>query len=116
MAGIVFDLARPEDDAALRRLLRENPMPGSISVTMEREPSYFRAAGVEGPFHQVAVGRYEETGEVVGMGTRSIRPVYLNGEVRNVGYLGQLRVFRGAGSRALVGRGLARGFEFMKRL
>src|SRR5512133_1633844 len=116
MPSIIFDLVRPEDDEALRRLLRNNPIAGRISVTMEREPSYFRAVALEGPFHQVAVARDQETGEVVGMGTRSIRPAYLNGEVRDIGYLGQLRVLHRAGEKSVVARGLAQGFEFMKRL
>jgi hypothetical protein len=91
-------------------------MEGRIAVTMEREPSFFRAAGVEGPFHQVAVGRDEETGEVVGMGTRSVRPVFLNGEVREIGYLGQLRVLHRPGKPRFVSRALARGFGFMREL
>ena len=116
MAGIAFELARPEDDEALRRLLRENPMAGRIAVSLEREPSYFRAAAVEGPFHQVAVGRDEETGEVAGMGSRSIRPVFLNGKVREIGYLSQLRVLHRPGKPLFVSRGLSRGFGFMREL
>jgi hypothetical protein len=116
MSGVRFELARESDDEALRRLLRDNPMPGSIALTLEREPSYFRAAAVEGPFHQVMVGRDEDTGEVVGMGTRSVRPVFLNGEVRDVGYLGQLRVLHQEGKPLFVSRALARGFGFLKAL
>ena len=43
-------LAALTDEAALRRMLRENPMPGAISLTFEREPDYFAAAGVDGSF------------------------------------------------------------------
>jgi hypothetical protein len=116
MAAVSFELARPSDDEALRRLLRENPMAGRIAVSLEREPSYFRAAAVEGPFHQVAVGRDEATGEVVGMGSRSVRPVFLNGQVREIGYLSQLRVLHRPGKPLFVSRGLARGFGFLREL
>jgi len=34
-------LATEADDAEIRRLFRENPMAGQISISLEREPSYF---------------------------------------------------------------------------
>ena len=74
MAHITFDLATHADEAALRRILRASPMPGSISVTFEREPDYFRASTIEGTFHQTIVARDSATGEIIGMGTRSVRP------------------------------------------
>src|SRR4051794_19024058 len=33
-----FDVATPADDAEIRRVLRENPMPGAIRLSLEREP------------------------------------------------------------------------------
>src|SRR4051812_34220400 len=36
-----FDVANQADDFEIRRLLRENPMPGKISISLEREPDYF---------------------------------------------------------------------------
>jgi hypothetical protein len=48
-------LATPTDDAALRQLLRDNPMPGNISLSYEREPSYFLAARVDGPLSQTII-------------------------------------------------------------
>src|SRR5262245_30508944 len=77
-------LAVPADDPALRRLLRENPFEGSISLSFEREPDYFKAASVEGPFHQTMVVFESGTGEIMGMGDRSVRPLWVNGEVREV--------------------------------
>ncbi len=35
MSSLRFELARAEDDPDLRRLLRENPIPGSISLSFE---------------------------------------------------------------------------------
>ena len=57
MSGIEIDLARPSDDAELRRILRETPTPGEISISFQREPSFFEASDVEGPFHQTVVAR-----------------------------------------------------------
>ena len=92
MPATTFRLATQADDAALRRLLRDNPMPGSISLTFEREPDYFIAAGLDGALSQTVVSIDETTGECQAMGARSLRPVYLNGEVQEIGYLGHLRV------------------------
>ena len=36
-----FEMARPEYDGVIRRLLRENPIAGEISLSFEREPNYF---------------------------------------------------------------------------
>jgi hypothetical protein len=76
----------------LRQLLRENPLPGPIALSYEREPCYFGAAVVEGPFHQVVVARDEQTGEVVGCANRSVRALFVNGEVQPVGYLSHMRL------------------------
>ena len=48
MSRISVELATSADDADLRRMLRENPMPGAISVSFEREPNYF--IGTKVPF------------------------------------------------------------------
>lgn len=92
MSKITFELATPAGDPELRRVLRENHMPGTISVSFEREPNYFIGAKVEGPFHQTVVARDQSVGEIVAMGSRSIRDVYLNGTVQSVGYFSHLRV------------------------
>ena len=92
MPDIIFNLATPEDEAELRRMLRQNPMPGAISVSFEREPNYFLAARVEGPFHQTLVARDQASGQVVGLGCRSVRMRYLNGSPQPVGYISQLRI------------------------
>jgi hypothetical protein len=92
MAGVSFELADARHDAALRRVLAENPMDGEISLAFEREPSYFHASAVQAPFHQVVAGRDRRTGEIVGMGTRAVRPGFINGEPADVGYLADLRL------------------------
>jgi hypothetical protein len=87
-----FEMASEADDAALRQLLRETPMDGRIRVTLEREPGFFAAASIEGEPHHAAVARDATTGEIVGMGSRSVREVFVNGQPVLLGYLSQLRV------------------------
>lgn len=87
-----FTLAQPTDDPAIRRLLRENPVPGQMALSYEREPDYFLGSSVMGPISQTLVARQEESGQVVGLATRSVRPLFVNGQAEEVGYIGQLRV------------------------
>ncbi len=87
MRGVRF--ATPEDEGQLRALLRENPMDSWVSITLEREPSYFRGASLMGASRTFLS---EEDGETVGMFSCSRLPVHINGEKAAVGYLGGLRV------------------------
>ena len=111
MPTLDFTLATPADDEALRRLLRENPIPGSISLTFEREPCYFDASAIEGPFHQTIVARETATGSVIALGNRSVRKLFLNGRPQDIGYMSQLRVRPDYGKGLYLARGLAGGFK-----
>lgn len=111
MSALTFTLATPADDESLRRLLRENPVSGSISLTFEREPCYFDASFVEGPFHQTIVARERDSGNVIACGNRSIRPLFINGQVQDIGYMSQLRVHPTYGKGLYLARGLAGGFK-----
>jgi hypothetical protein len=105
---LIVDLARPEDDPEIRRLLRENPMDGAIRVSLEREPNAFLAAAVEGERHATVVARDPDTGRIVGMGTRAVWNAFVNGEPCRLGYLSQLRIDRAArGRRRLIAAGYA---------
>ena len=86
-----FPIAGPADDAAVRRLLRENPMPGALALTLEREPSSFIGAALEGDVHDTVLCVAPD-GRVVGLGSRAVRDGFINGEPARVGYLGQLRL------------------------
>src|SRR5256885_6338965 len=103
-------LATPEDDASIRALLARSPVPGPITVTYRREPNYFAGCDALGPFHQVLVARDRE--EVVGLACRVVRPMFINGEAEQVGYLGQLRVDGPHRGRWFV----SRGFSFLRQL
>ena len=111
MAKYRFDLAQASDDADLRAVLAATPMPGTVSVSFQREPSYFGAAVVEGRFRQVLVARGESAGRcptvVVAFGALSVSDRYVNGRPRPIGYLSNLRVLPGHRRGSLVGRGYA---------
>lgn len=103
-----FELARDTDEPALRRLLRATPLPGEISVTLEREPCINHANGVEGERTQILVARGATDEAVVGMAARTVLTCFVNGKPTRVGYLGQLRILpRYQGRPALLKRGYA---------
>ncbi len=105
-----IDLANPDDDAAIRRLLATNAAPGRVTVTYEREPNYFAGCATMGRTCQSLVARAGEG--IVGVACRATRPMFVNGREVRVGYLGQLRVDERFRGRWLV----SRGFRFLKRL
>ncbi len=107
-----FELTTPADDPAIRRLLANNPVPGQVTLTYEREPDYFLGCGTMGRFCQVLVARHQASGQIAGVATRTTRPLFVNGQVEEVGYIGQLRVDEGFRGRWLV----SAGFRFLHQL
>lgn len=108
-----FTLATTDDDAELRNVLSSTPMIGQISVSFAREPNFFAATPVDGKLVQIIVGRDVERGRVIGMGSRTAGPRYVNEQRTNVGYLGGLRLlpqYRGQGGL------IARGYRFLRQL
>lgn len=105
-----IDLADGGDDAAIRRLLATNAVPGRVTVTFEREPNYFLGCGTMGRC-QVLVARGAQE-EIIGVAVRAARPMFVNGRAIEMGYLGQLRVDERFRGRWLV----ARGFQFLRQL
>jgi hypothetical protein len=81
-------------------------------VTFRREPSYFRAAPTDGPFRQVIICRETLSRRIVGFGLRAARRLYVNGEPREIGYLGSLRLLPEFRNIGLV----ARGYAFFREL
>lgn len=111
VSRIEFEAAGEPDDAGVRRLLRENPMAGRISISLEREPNYFADANVPGELKQTIVAK--ENGRIVCMGNCVIRERFVNGEPRRVGYLGGLRLATAYGGRFDI---LRRGYDFFHQL
>ncbi len=83
--------ACPEDDGEIRALLRNQPMDGPIRLTFEREPELRLATAVEGERHATVLVRERASGRLLGMGSRSVRWAWVNGEPARIGYLAQLR-------------------------
>lgn len=107
-------LATAADDPAVRRLLREHPLPGEVLVSLEREPDSSIAAAIEGDVHQTLVARERDTNRIAAIGSRAVRDGFLNGRPSRLGYLGQLRVaepFRGARSLLDAGFGFCRALH-----
>ena len=111
VADVVYDLATRADDAAIRRLLANNAVPGDVTLTYAREPDYFLGSSVMGPLCQTIVAR-DPRGEVAAVATRSIRRRYVNGSPEDVGYIGQLRVDAPQRGRWLI----VGGFRHLRRL
>lgn len=106
-----YALATPVDDVAIRRLLRSNPMRGTISLSFEREPDYFRGAQLAGAADQTIVA-YDRD-RLVCMGRCTIRQCWLDGKIRRVGYLGELRLDASAATRVDI---LRAGYRFFHEL
>ena len=119
---IRLSLATPDDDATLRALLRDNPMPSWVSMALTREPSFFAGANRFGREWAVLgrvggnpgnagdagdageagnSGTTSETGadgagavadDVVGMYACAEQPLHWNGVETAMAYLAGLRV------------------------
>ncbi len=105
-----FDLAQPQDDEALRRLLLATPMKGSIEVSFLKDPNYFSFNSILGEKVQTLVLRDRD--QIAGMAVRASRPSFINGEREVTGYLGDLRLHPDYRS----GTYLYRGYQFLRDL
>jgi hypothetical protein len=111
-ARFKFELAGAAEDEALRAVLRATAMRGRVALSFRREPDFFAAERAGNLSSQVLAARDTASGEVVGLGCRGLRRLYVNGEAQTVGYLSGLRglpAFRG-------GTLLARAYRFLKEL
>jgi len=90
-AGLTrFALAQSEDDRAIRGLLRENPMRGAVSLTLEREPNYFHGMEMAAGEDQTIVAFCGS--RLVCMGRCVRRDCWIDGRVQSAGYLAELRL------------------------
>jgi hypothetical protein len=105
-----FVIAEKRHDAQIRALLRENAMPGMIKIAYTREPDYFLGAKSNYSFSQTLI--YESGTRIKAISCRSIRPVYINGNPMEFGYLSGLRIAPDARNTIILGR----GFEAMRAL
>jgi hypothetical protein len=109
--SVRFAVATRADDAAIRRLLRENPMRGAVTLTLEREPGYFQGTALAGGEDQTIVAF--ERDRLLCMGRCTIREAWLNGRAQRVAYLAELRLDATAQGRFDI---LRRGYRFFHEL
>lgn len=107
---MTIQLADHTHEEQLRELLRGCPMPGWVRLAFGREPDFFHGLAVQGKTNQTLIAL--EGGRVVGMGCRSIKPMLINGERMDFGYLSGLRLHPDVRRTGL----LARGYAALKRL
>lgn len=97
-----FREALPEDDAALTELIAL-PMPGDLSLSFCRAPSYLESCQRCGPSRRVLVAVQEE--RVVAMCSFYLREYHWHGQPRAVWMLGDFRALPGAAGRSITGQG-----------
>jgi len=112
MSRFEFSLAGPADDAQLRARMAADAMEGSIAVSFRREPSYFAGCGLQGNATQVVKCVDASTGRIVGLGSRSTAPAFVDGRRVRIGYLSDLRLAPELRRGPLV----ARGYRMLRRL
>jgi len=82
------------------------------TVTYEAEPDFFTAMCPAGAEHNIVTCRDRLTKDIVGFGCRSVRPYFVNGVPRRIGYLSSLRCRPKYQNMGLV----ARGYRAMRDL
>ncbi len=85
-------LADTGNEHELRKLLRNNPLHGSIRVALEREPDAFHAAAVSGDRYDLIMGYGDNGRTFLGAGARFELDAWINGRVQRMGYLGEFRI------------------------
>ncbi len=103
-------LAEKKHDAGLRELMRAHSMPGWIRVAYCCDPSFFEALGVQGTLSQAVIA--ENNDQILGVGCRATKPLYINGAEHEFGYLGGLRTW----PEARIHMALFRTYRYLREL
>lgn len=102
MSRLVFREARPEDDAQLTRLIAL-PMPGNLSLSFTREPSYLQACAHCGPPRRVLTAL--EGDKVVALTSFFLREYWWDGQPRQVWTLSDFRALPQRAGYGITGQG-----------
>lgn len=86
------ELATKAHDEGLKKLLEESSFDGPIHVSFHRRPSVIESYQTESLESLIYVLIDQVKEEVVGMGAVTIRPIWLDGEVKQAAYLSGLRI------------------------
>lgn len=111
MSRYEFRIATAADERDLREFSRAAGMPGAMRLALDRSPDYFASLRPEGDSTEVLICRDGTSGQVVGVGHRSLRRLWVNGVSTPVGYLGGLRLHPAAQRGTL----LARGYDYLRQ-
>ncbi|MCP4130207.1 MAG: hypothetical protein GY754_04415 [bacterium] len=82
-------LSEKKHNESLCELMRTVTMPGDIELSYARDPDFFHGLDIQGKFNQI--GTCADGERITGIGTRSVKPMYINGEPMDFGYLSGLR-------------------------
>ena len=110
MEKLIHRRATAQDSAALTALMRETPMGQSIRTTQDR-PDFFSTSRLQADDLEVWAAFEENSGRAAGIFSAGSREVYLDGEIRRVRYLSDLRIRPEYRSGLL----LARGFKLLRK-
>lgn len=109
-SGLHFRRAVPNDDPAIRRLLLEAEMDGSLALAYDYGQSFSAALETHG--YDPVVIAAEKNGFLVAVGAITRRQVYVNGASTEIGYLSHLRIAPDYRKSLVLGR----GYRFLKEL
>ena len=99
------------NDAEIRKILNNNPVPGHVSLVYAKNPSYFQAAMIGNQDTKTLVIK-NDSEKIIAFQTTATRRVYCNGRAVTIGYLSNLRM-----DKNYKGKGLLKeGFEFLKQV
>ncbi|MEQ1670578.1 MAG: hypothetical protein ABL893_06960 [Hyphomicrobium sp.] len=108
-----FTIAARDDEADVRRLLREIPIGGRYQITLERQPDAFAPGAGRTRSEHIIIARDRRTGCAAGLCERVVRDAFVDGSIRQLPYIGALRIAPSHRHKIAVLRG---GFEALRLL
>jgi hypothetical protein len=113
VGALIFRQATGADESALQQLLKDNPMQGWVTLSLQRSPSYFASENLGGKSRTLIAYDRSCNDQVVGMYRVVFMKTHIGGKPTLSGYLGELRVNRRYRHRMRV---LRYGFESIRPL
>lgn len=87
-----YRLATEDDNEKILDLISKTPQQGLVTLNFERSPNFFFGTQIATEISKVVVAENTKSGEIDGMTSFGFRRVYVNGEVRQLGYANDLRI------------------------
>ena len=88
----IIDLASPSEAKEILKIYESGDFTGKISVLYTRRPDPIKSLRQEGEKVVIPILKDQTNGKICGMGCCVIRKAYLNGEIKNTGYLTGLKI------------------------